>query len=958
VLDSADRRTTGQLELRGNRISIRVAGEWLAQATYPVTVDPLLENELIFADGFESGDFSAWTSVYTDSGDLSVSTAAALVGAYGMQALIDDTATMSVRDYTPAGEPRYRARFYFDPNALSMAEGDAHLVLAGKDDVGTDMFRVWLRRSGGVYQVRANLADDGTGYPSTGNYTISDEPHFIEIDWVAASAPGANDGTITLWIDGVQQGSVSGVDNDTRRVEKVYLGPSSGLDAGTAGTQYFDAFESRRSTTIGSGVMANFSADPVQGAAPLTVTFTNTTQLTSALTSYLWNFGDGYTSTLTQPVHSYTAAGSFTVTLTALTGAEQATVTQTNFITVTGNAVTPVADFSASPVSGVAPLTVTFTNQSTPTETITSYLWNFGDGVTSTITNPVHAYTSTGYFTVALTAFAGTAQDTLTRTNLIRVTTGDVVTSVVTINYAYDPLYRLTNADYTGAYTHSIDYSYDAAGNRLTQTVNGSLVTYTYDAADRLTSVNGVAYTYDANGNQLSDGMRTFTYDAANRLTRVVSDTLTTEYTYLGDGTRLAQTVNGVQTRYTVDVSGPLPHVLEEWRGASVTRYLYAVGMIASEQDGVWQYQHGDARGSVRQTTDATGLVKSATDYDPFGVVIRSAGEASGSFGYAHEQQDAASGLTFLRARYYDPTTGRFLTRDTYPAYAPVPQTLHRYVYVKNDPVNHIDPAGLCWLFDSSCTFDRWLKDTRDDADRKFGVWRRDLESRLHDLRRDPVGSQIRGIRGSVSSAIDYSTRKGAELVSTVREVGKAVERGDWDGAFARTAVGALRVSGVTDLAPTRHLVLGVLSEANQNLAWMEHSKAVWSDPRASLEAKVQAGGEMFYTAFNVMSFGGLEQTRQGLMQGDLLLAASGALQMVPGLGTAANLADAVLASREVVGGLTDNDGERAGMGLFVLGLNAIQLRGGSHTPLDCQCRWYKGSFGILVKAPSTILSP
>ncbi len=181
--DRADRRLLGTLELRGHQIAIRLPAAWLAQAVYPVTVDPLLENDLIFADSFESGDFSAWTSVYTDSGDLSVSTAAALVGAYGMQVHVDDTATMSVRDYTPASEPRYRSRFYFDPNTITMAEGDAHLLLAGKSDNGTDMFRVWLRRSSGVYQVRANLADDGTAYPSTGNYTVTDGLHFLETDW-------------------------------------------------------------------------------------------------------------------------------------------------------------------------------------------------------------------------------------------------------------------------------------------------------------------------------------------------------------------------------------------------------------------------------------------------------------------------------------------------------------------------------------------------------------------------------------------------------------------------------------------------------------------------------------------------------------------------------------------------------------------------------------------------------
>jgi RHS repeat-associated protein len=93
----------------------------------------------------------------------------------------------------------------------------------------------------------------------------------------------------------------------------------------------------------------------------------------------------------------------------------------------------------------------------------------------------------------------------------------------------------------------------------------------------------------------------------------------------------------------------------------------------------------------VRQLTDAAGSVTQARFYTPFGAAEAAYGQpAAGTLGYAGEQADpstgsgqgAASGLIFLRARYYDPTTGRFLTRDPYPAYATQPATLHRYAYV------------------------------------------------------------------------------------------------------------------------------------------------------------------------------------------------------------------------------------------------------------------------------------
>ena len=84
-------------------------------------------------------------------------------------------------------------------------------------------------------------------------FTISDTPHFIELDWRAATVSGANNGGLTLWIDGVQRANLTGVDNDTRRIDRIQLGSVAGIDSGTRGTYYFDGFESRRQTYIGPG---------------------------------------------------------------------------------------------------------------------------------------------------------------------------------------------------------------------------------------------------------------------------------------------------------------------------------------------------------------------------------------------------------------------------------------------------------------------------------------------------------------------------------------------------------------------------------------------------------------------------------------------------------------------------------------------------------------------------------
>jgi len=180
---------------------------------------------------------------------LSVSASAALVGSNGMQVLINDTTNMTVTDQSPNAEPHYRARFYFDPNSISMADGLDFYILTGYDT--SSAFQVQLGYSAGNYRIRLRQTNDSAGTTSTAWVNITDAPHFIEIEWHAASAVGANNGSATLWIDGVQTGSLSGLDNDTRRIEYVRLGAVSGLNAGTLGTYYLDAFESRRQTYIG-----------------------------------------------------------------------------------------------------------------------------------------------------------------------------------------------------------------------------------------------------------------------------------------------------------------------------------------------------------------------------------------------------------------------------------------------------------------------------------------------------------------------------------------------------------------------------------------------------------------------------------------------------------------------------------------------------------------------------------
>jgi RHS repeat-associated protein len=111
--------------------------------------------------------------------------------------------------------------------------------------------------------------------------------------------------------------------------------------------------------------------------------------------------------------------------------------------------------------------------------------------------------------------------------------------------------------------------------------------------------------------------------------------------------------------------------------------------------DGVsWTYYLPDALGSVRQLADERGNVVQTVDYSPFGQVTAVDGERADPYRFAGEHWDADAGLLYLRARWYNPATGRFLSQDPFPGLPALPQTLNPYLYVLNDPVNLVDPTG------------------------------------------------------------------------------------------------------------------------------------------------------------------------------------------------------------------------------------------------------------------------
>jgi hypothetical protein len=209
--------------------------------------------DIIFQDGFLSGDLSRWSSASTDGSDLSVSGAAALAGTVlGLQAFVNDTNSLFVQDDTPNAESRYRARFYFDTNGFDPGETQSHfrtriLIANGS---GFRVITIVLKRQLGAYSVEARVRrNDGTR-ADTGFLPISDGPHFIEFDWRRATGPGTSNGALQLWIDGGSVAILSGIDNDVVPVDQTRMGALA-IKTGAAGTLFFDQFESRRDRLIG-----------------------------------------------------------------------------------------------------------------------------------------------------------------------------------------------------------------------------------------------------------------------------------------------------------------------------------------------------------------------------------------------------------------------------------------------------------------------------------------------------------------------------------------------------------------------------------------------------------------------------------------------------------------------------------------------------------------------------------
>ena len=155
-----------------------------------------------FWDGFESGDFSQWTRVNDGRGYLYPCAQAGINGNWG--ACVergDNDKRKQLIDETPVLQTNFNVRFIFDPNGISMLEGERFRFMQVKMGAERPFFIV-MKFLGGQYQIQLNTLRDDLTKAKTGWYILTDEPHTIEVDWLASSAPAADDGSAAFYLDG------------------------------------------------------------------------------------------------------------------------------------------------------------------------------------------------------------------------------------------------------------------------------------------------------------------------------------------------------------------------------------------------------------------------------------------------------------------------------------------------------------------------------------------------------------------------------------------------------------------------------------------------------------------------------------------------------------------------------------------------------------------------------------
>jgi RHS repeat-associated protein len=167
-------------------------------------------------------------------------------------------------------------------------------------------------------------------------------------------------------------------------------------------------------------------------------------------------------------------------------------------------------------------------------------------------------------------------------------------------------------------------------------------------------------------------------------------------YTYDAEGKRVATDDGAAVTNYLIDTQQPFAQVVAEYDylGNPSALYVFGLDRISQDRGGTGSTYLADGQGSIRQLTDNTGTVTDTYHYYAFGEDLASTGSTENGFRYTGEQWEANAGFYYLRARWYSPETGSFISIDPSVGSATTPLTMHRYLYANASPAVYGDPTG------------------------------------------------------------------------------------------------------------------------------------------------------------------------------------------------------------------------------------------------------------------------
>ena len=299
---------------------------------------------------------------------------------------------------------------------------------------------------------------------------------------------------------------------------------------------------------------------------------------------------------------------------------------------------------------------------------------------------------------------------------------------IETTEYEYDGLKRLTEESVEkGNNTDTYSYEYDDYGNRSKMTATGTEnyeTVYDYSVNGKYTAllqkevktvegeensldlnsnVKQTVYTYDANGNQITKTAEgkteTNTYDGLNQLIGFTDGETTASYKYNASGLRYEKTVNGETINHVWDGNKQIVADVIDNQFYEADCYIRGTNLVAkynywNGKKTEYTYYTQNAHGDVVNLTDKDGKVTKSYRYDAFGVEKNIDENDTNAFRYCGEYFDKETATVYLRARYYNPGTGRFISRDSFAGRRSDPLSLNLYTYCKNNPIRYVDPSG------------------------------------------------------------------------------------------------------------------------------------------------------------------------------------------------------------------------------------------------------------------------